>query len=151
METAWVQVFILSLTECVAPAGKTICQESQLDIEFLSRQDCELALEQLMSLKQAAENVIIDPSSASCTISARQRAVFATLDDARVASRDLGAWSAPDAQQRSPDYLKVSHQERLDTLPNCEENDGVAPCKVGQIIVEQGAPTNNVDVWRRDE
>ena len=52
MDTAWIQVFVLTLAECAAPAGKTICQEREFDLQFLTRADCEVALEQLVTLKQ---------------------------------------------------------------------------------------------------
>ena len=52
MDTAWIQVFVLTLTECVAPAGKTVCQERELELQFLTESDCKAALEQLV---QAAD------------------------------------------------------------------------------------------------
>ena len=48
MDTAWIQVFVLTLTECVAPAGKTVCQERELELQFLTESDCKAALEQLV-------------------------------------------------------------------------------------------------------
>ena len=53
MDTAWIQVFVLTLAECIAPAGKTVCQEREFDLQFLTRADCEYALEQLVSLHDA--------------------------------------------------------------------------------------------------
>ena len=32
MDTAWIQVFVLTLAECAAPAGKTVCQEREFDL-----------------------------------------------------------------------------------------------------------------------
>ena len=34
MDTAWIQVFVLTLSECVAPAGKTICQEQAFELDY---------------------------------------------------------------------------------------------------------------------
>ena len=50
MDTGWVQVFVLTLAECVAPAGKSVCQQNQFELTFLNRADCEFALEQLIEL-----------------------------------------------------------------------------------------------------
>lgn len=76
MDVAWVQVFVLTLAECIAPAGKTVCQEHEFELMFLSQSDCEVALEQLVTLKDAAENVIVDKSKSGCAPSARQQSVF---------------------------------------------------------------------------
>ena len=61
MDTAWIQVFLLTIAECVAPAGKTVCQEQELEMLFLNENDCKVALEQLVSLKSSSDNVIVDP------------------------------------------------------------------------------------------
>jgi len=60
MEVAWIQVFILTFAECVAPAGKTVCQEQQFELQFLSKADCEYALEQLIVMKDQAQYVIVN-------------------------------------------------------------------------------------------
>ena len=41
METAWIQVFLLTMSECVAPAGKTVCQEQDVELQFLTQADCQ--------------------------------------------------------------------------------------------------------------
>ena len=43
----------------------------------------------------------------------------------------------------------ASDQERLARLPECGEEGVVAPCKVGEIIVEAG-DVGSVDVWRQE-
>ena len=72
MDTAWIQVFVLTIAECVTPAGKTICQEQQLEMVFLNENDCNVALEQLVSLKSDAEDVIVDAERSKCTPTARR-------------------------------------------------------------------------------
>ena len=149
MDTAWIQVFVLTLSECVAPAGKSVCQEQSLELEFLTRADCEIAMQQLVSLKQDSETVIIDPAKASCIPTARQQQVFASLDAIEEANRDKENWRAPKAGDTDPGITLASHQERLARLPECGEEGVDAPCKVGEIIVESG-DVESVDVWRRD-
>ncbi len=147
MDTAWIQVFVLILSECVAPAGKTVCQEQTLEMQFLTQADCEFARQQLVALKQESESVIVDPAKASCVATARQQRVFASLDAIEEANRDRQDWRAPEIEDTSPGVAFASHQERLARLPDCSEEGVEAPCKVGEIIVE-GGNVEPVDVWR---
>ena len=96
MDTSWIQVFVLTMSECVAPAGKTVCQEQEFDLQFLTRADCEIALEQLVTLKEESASVIIDRSKSSCAASARESAVFASLEAVSGASPKSEGWKAPD-------------------------------------------------------
>jgi hypothetical protein len=102
-----------------------------------------------VSLKQASESVIIDPASASCAATARQRRVYASLDAIEDANRDREDWKPPPVQEAGSGVALASHQERLASLPECGEEGVEAPCKVGEIIIEAG-DVEPVDVWRRD-
>lgn len=150
METAWIQVFILMLSECVAPAGKTVCQERQLELEFLTRASCESALEQLVELKSASENVIVHPDRSRCAPSARELEAFATPEAAREALGDAQGWRAPETGGTGVLPSRAEHQERLASLPTCESTGGEPPCKVGEIIVES-TDEEPVEVWKRDD
>ncbi len=149
METAWIKVFVLILSECVAPAGKTVCQEHEIEMQFLSRAECEVALEQLVSLKDQFENVIVNRERSSCTPSARQQDVFASLDEAKSAASDDAGWREPQDGELQMVASSVSHQGRVEKLKSCEETLGLAPCKIGDIIIE-GATGARVDIWRSD-
>jgi len=149
MDTAWIQVFVLTLSECVAPAGKTVCQEQSFELQFLTQADCEYALQQLVSLKQESESVIIDPAKASCAPTARQQPVFASLAAIEDANRDKGNWKTPKTSDTGPGVALASHRERLASLPDCDADGAEAPCKVGEIIIEAG-DVEPVEVWRRD-
>ena len=151
METAWIQIFLLTLTECVAPAGKTVCQESQFELQFLSRAECEVALEQLLSLKEASETVIVDKEKSVCTPTARQQDVYASLPQLVESIDDLQGFEAPNVQQAAPGATGKRHQARLDNLKTCEESKGVAPCKIGEIIIEDATKGEAVEVWRRKD
>lgn len=150
MDIAWIQVFVLTLAECVAPAGKTVCQEREFDLQFLTRADCEYALGQLVALKNESANVIVDKNKSRCAPSARQSNVFESLDAVNAATQDKQGWRDPANVESSPAATRVSHQGRLEKLQDCEEADGVAPCKMGDIIIE-GATGDPVEVWRRDQ
>ena len=149
MDTAWIQVFVLTLSECVAPAGKTVCQEQSFELQFLTQADCEFALQQLVTLKQESASVIIDPARASCAPTARQQPVFASLEAIEAANRDTANWRAPKGSDAVPGVAQASHQERLASLPECGGEGVEAPCKVGEIIIEAG-DVEPVEVWRRD-
>ena len=149
METAWIKVFVLVLSECVAPAGKTVCQDQQIEMQFLSRADCEVALEQLVSLKDQFDNVIVNRQQSSCTPSARQQDVFASLEDAKSAASDDAGWREPQDGEPQMVASSVSHQSRVEELTSCEESLGLAPCKMGDIIIEAATGTP-IDIWRSD-
>ncbi len=149
METAWIQVFILTLAECVAPAGKTVCQEQQFELQFLTRADCEYALEQLIATKDETDYVIVNRQKSGCAPSAVESNVFASLEAINEAHRDSAGWRAPDAGDKRRALVSKDHHQRLVELKTCEETDGAAPCKVGDIIVEE-ATGDRVDVWKRD-
>lgn len=150
MDTAWIPIFVLSFAECVAPAGKTVCQEHEFELQFLTQADCEAALEQLIAVKDASETIIVDKKKSRCSPSARQHAVYANLADVSTAVADDEAWIAPDAQAPVKDSMKKAHQERLESLPACEDSKGVAPCKIGEIIIEEAEAPKQVEVWRRE-
>ncbi len=147
METAWIQVFILTLSECVAPAGKTVCQQQQFELEFLSRRDCEYALEQLVAMKDELDNVIVDHGKSGCTASAREASTYKSVDAIRNANVDN--WHEPANIEQRRAVVNEEHAQRLANLKSCDETGGKAPCKVGNIIVEE-ATGPSVDVWRRD-
>lgn len=149
MDTGWIQVFVLTLAECVAPAGKTVCQESELELVFLTEADCRAALEQLVELKSEADDVIVDAGRSGCTSTARQKQVFADLDAINDANRDNPGWRAPAMEAPGPGPSRVAHEQRLERLKTCDETNGVAPCKIGEIIIE-GANSRPVDVWRQE-
>ena len=149
METAWIQIFILTFAECVAPAGKTVCQEQQFELQFLSRADCEYALEQLISMKDEAEHVIVNRQKSGCTSSAVESNTFASLEDINEAFKDTAGWRAPNEGDMRRSVVNKDHRERLAELMSCEETSNVAPCKIGDIIVED-ATGDSVEVWKQD-
>jgi len=147
MDTAWIQVFVLTLSECLAPAGKTICQEQEIQLQFTTEADCELARDRLVSLGDRADDVIVNKEKTHCAASARQQAVFATQEDVRQQSDTV--WTAPATDEKIPlDFAQEAHQKRLENLPSCEDVSGATPCKIGDIIIE-GASEKQTEVWRK--
>jgi hypothetical protein len=149
MATAWIQVFILTFAECVAPAGKTVCQEQQFELQFLSRADCEYALLQLITMKDEADNVIVNRQKSGCVPSAVESEIHASLDAINAAHKDTANWRMPRENDIQRTLANKDHQARLAALMSCEETSNVAPCKIGDIIVED-ASDNSVEVWKSD-
>lgn len=150
MDTTWIQIFVLTLAECVAPAGKTVCQEHEFELQFLTQSDCQFALEQLITLKDAADNIIVDKSKSGCAPSARQHSAYSSLVEVAEAVEDKQGWKEPAVQASVPGATQKLHKDRLDSLRTCEESKGVAPCKIGEIIIEEATQGDPVEVWRRD-
>jgi hypothetical protein len=149
MATAWIQVFILTFAECVAPAGKTVCQEQQFELQFLIRADCDYALEQLIAMKDEADHVIVNRQKSGCVASAVESETFASLDAISEAHKDTAGWRVPGENDVQRTVVNKDHNERLAELMSCEETSNVVPCKIGDIIVED-ASGDSVEVWKSD-
>ena len=147
MDTAWIQVFVLTVAECVAPAGKTICQEREFEMQFVDRATCELAMERIIWLADGASDVIINEEATRCEASAVERPVYSSLEEVRETVGQSYAWHAPGGSTPGQDFTQKAHKERLDSLPTCEEAKGVAPCKIGEIIIEKAAE-QRAEIWR---
>ena len=150
MDTGWIQVFVLTLAKCVAPSGKTVCQEQAFELAFLTQADCDTALEQLVTLKDAAEDVIVDKGKSRCEASARRQPVYTSLAEASRSVGDQVAWRAPEVQERSAAAADVNYESRLKALKTCDETGGDAPCKIGEIIIEDAISGEPVEIWRRE-
>lgn len=149
METAWIQIFILTFSECVAPAGKTVCQEQQFELRFLNRPDCEYAFDQLVASKEELDYVIVNRQKSGCAPSGVQVEAFASFEAIQLANKDTVDWRMPGTQVSERADVNKKYSERLKNLMPCDETDYVVPCKVGEIIVEEvtGDP---VEIWKRD-
>lgn len=150
METAWIQVFVLTIAECMAPAGKTVCQEREFELMFLTETDCQVALEQLITLKEASANTIVDRARSGCAPTAREADAYASLEAINEANKDQIGWRVPGPDDDSSSTTRLAYEDRLAALKTCEETKGVTPCKVGEIIIED-AMGEPIEVWRRDQ
>lgn len=158
MDTSWIQVFVLTLSECVAPSGKTVCQQQEVQYQFSDREDCEAVLQELIAAKANDENVIVNESRSRCLPTAKEQQVFASLDEANQQLADSAGWGilpAGGKQEQEPSQpssngTHAAYQSRLENLPECDAEDRVTPCKVGQIIVESDT-AKDVQVWKKKE
>ena len=150
MATAWIKIVILTFSECVAPAGKTVCQEQQFELQFLGQADCEFALQQLIAMKGEADHVIVNRQKSGCAPSAVESNTFASLEAINEEYKDATGWRVPPGAggvRRAA--INKDHGERLADLMSCEETGGVVPCKIGDIIVEE-ATGDRIEIWKQD-
>ncbi len=150
MDAAWVKVVVLTLAECVAPEGKTVCQEQDTQFYFFEEEQCETVLQQLIEYRNGLDNVIVNAAKSSCLTAVLNRPTFSSQSEAdRVYSGTKGLIdTSADAPEK--DFIQVAHEKRLDELPECTANVDVKPCKQGQIIIEQSdAP--QTQVWRQEK
>lgn len=150
METVWVQIFILTIAECVAPVGKSVCQEQQFELQFLSRTDCEYALQQFVAAKDELDYVILNRAKSGCIPSAMEVDSYQSRDAINAANSDITDWRMPGNTEARRAEVNADHRERLAVLKTCEETGGAAPCKIGEVIVEE-ATGESVEIWRRDK
>lgn len=149
MDTAWIQVFVLSLSECAAPAGKTVCQEQEINYQFFDKAECEEVLEQLVAYKNSAENIIVRENQSRCLPTIRQTTTYESVREANENLSGLEDWGMVPVEQEGPKVTSEAHKARLEELPACDNDYSVTPCKVGQIIVESDG-RERVPVWQRD-
>ncbi len=149
METAWIQVFVLTLTQCLAPSGKMVCQEETVEYYFSSEDDCARVLVQMVDLAARADNIIVDRERSDCRPGVKQTQVYASGDEARAAMTGGANVLLIDDEVPPPDFMQSAHNDRLNEMRPCEDTDGVAPCKIGEIIIEAAAEGPKTQVWRQ--
>ena len=151
METAWIQVFVLTLTQCIAPAGKMVCQEETVEYHFTNEDDCARALVQMVDMAARADNIIVDRERSNCHPAAKESIVFADADAAKTSLANAEDFVLIDGKAPPPDFMQAAHDDRLKDLKSCEETNGVAPCKIGQIIIEAAEEAPKTEIWRQQK
>ena len=149
METAWIQVFVLTLTQCIAPAGKMVCQEETVEYYFASEDDCARALVQMVDLAARADNILVDRERSDCKPGIKETRVFASGDDARSSMSSGQDVVLIDNKVPPPDFMQSAHNDLLQDMQSCEETDGVAPCKSGDILIDAAAEVRKSQVWQQ--
>lgn len=150
MDTSWIEIFVLTFVECVAPAGKSVCQEQQFELKFHNQTDCQYAMQQLIKAKDELDYVIVDRSKTRCAPTAAVVGAYSSLDAINAANENTSGWLATQKGKKRRGALNKNHSERLDQMKTCEKTQGIAPCKIGEVIVEE-ATGDSVDVWKRNK
>jgi len=149
METGWIQIFVLTLTQCIAPAGKMVCQEESVEFQFADQVDCEVALVQMMDVAARVDSVIVVRERSNCRAMTKEVEIFASANEAGEPFNGAASVAANVNDDPPLDFTQSAHQERLKELYNCDEVAGVAPCKIGEIIIEAAQDDEDTQVWRR--
>lgn len=150
MNEAWIQIFILTMSECVAPSGKTVCQQQEYQLEFANESACEVAREQFVALKALTDNIIVDTGRTQCKAATREQTVYSSQEEASDALAIPADIPVAESAAKVADSTRTAHQERLDSLSSCEDARGARPCKVGEIIMEADTE-QRADVWRQGQ
>jgi len=149
METVWIQVFVLTLTQCIAPSGKMICQEEAVQYQFLNKTDCEHALVLMTNVASGADNVIVNKENSHCRPAAVESMAFNNVDEANAKYGNAEGWRVLGDENQSADFTQSAHQDRLKNLHECGDVANVPPCKVGQIIIEASVDGPSPEIWHQ--
>lgn len=150
MDIAWIKVVVLTLAECVAPEGKTVCQEQQINYYFVDEVQCQKVLEQLIDYRDGFENVIVNKADSSCRPAAKDLQVFASRSAADAYFEEMGGLGIISDEPSMKDFLQERHDMRLESLNVCDDVNSVTPCRRGEIIIES-MTGNKTEVWRQGE
>ncbi len=149
METAWIQVFILTLTQCIAPEGKMVCQEEVVEYQFADQVECEVALYQMFDVAARVDDVIVNREGSYCRAAAKEIRIYASANDAVPQSEGGDDVEMLPIKEPRLDFTQTAHIERLQSIPNCTDVANVPPCKIGEIIIESDTEPENIEIWRR--
>ena len=151
METVWIQVFVLTLTQCIAPTGKMVCQEEAVQYQFRNKDDCEHALVQMVNVASSADNVIVNKNSSYCRPAVTESQAFASVEQANAKYGNAEGWQVLTDGKQPANFTQTADQDRLKNLHECEDVAGVAPCKIGQIIIEASADRPTPEIWQQQK
>ena len=149
MDAAWIKVVVLTLAECVAPEGKTVCQEQQVQYYFVDDAECQKVLEQLLDYRDGFDNVIVNRGNSSCQSASKNLEVIEFRSDEDPGLVDQDSIVAAGNRPREKDYMQERHDLRLQSLPVCDDSELVTPCRRGEIIIES-VTENKTEVWRQN-
>lgn len=126
-----------------------VCEEESVQFQFADQVHCEVALAQMLDVAARVDNVIVKRASSHCRTVTKEVKVFASAEEAGRQFEGAENLAMLEVDDPPPDFTQTAHQERLKSLHNCDEVAGVAPCKIGEIIIEAAAETESSGVWRR--
>lgn len=150
MDAAWIKVVVLTLAECVAPEGKTVCQEQEVQYYFVDEVECQQVLEQLMDYRDSFENVIVNRAQSNCRAGTKNMQLYQSGSEADPDFAVAEGVGLASAKSKPKDFMQERHDLRLQSLPVCDDNRLVTPCRRGEIIIES-VSENKTEVWRRDQ
>ena len=150
MDAAWIKVIVLTLAECVAPEGKTVCQEQEVQYYFFDEVECQKVLEQLIDYRDGFDNVIVNKEDSSCLPAAKNSQVFRSWSEADRFFAGTEGWGILYDEPAPKDFWQDRHDKRLQDLLVCDGENLITPCRRGDIIIE-GVTENETEVWKNNQ
>ena len=149
MDIAMIKVVVLTLAECVAPEGKTVCQEQEVQYSFVDEVECQKVLEQLIDYRDGFDNVIVNKEASNCSPATRSSEVVSGGSDEDPNFVDADGYVVVGGNPKQKDFMQERHELRLGTLQVCDDQQLITPCRRGDIIIESLAG-NKTEVWRQN-
>lgn len=109
METAWIQVFVLTLTQCIAPSVKMICQQESVEFQFADQVDCEVALAQMLEVAARVDNVIVVRENSHCRAATKEVRVFGDAESAGAQFAGAENIAMLPNDDPPPDFTQTAH------------------------------------------
>jgi len=150
MDAAWIKVVVLTLAECVAPEGKTVCQEQEVQYYLYDDAECQKVLEQLIDYRDGFDNVIVNKEGSSCLPATKNLRVVASEPATDQYSTNGKALGVNSDQPKKKDFMQEQHDLRLQSLKVCDDEKLVTPCRRGDIIIES-VTDNKTEVWKQSQ
>lgn len=150
MDIAWIKVVVLTLAECVAPEGKTVCQEREVQYYFVDEVECQKVLEQLIDYRDNFDNVIVDKEGSGCSAATQSAEVYSSRIDADPSFVDDEGYVVVGESPKQKDFIREQHDTRLESLQVCDDQQLVTPCRRGDIIIES-VSENTTGVWKQSQ
>jgi hypothetical protein len=103
----------------------------------------------MVDLAARADNVLVDRQKSECKPGVKEAQVFASSDEARASLSSTEGVVLIENKKPPPDFMQSAYDERLKNMKTCDETDHIAPCKIGDIIVEASAEPPKTEVWQQ--
>ena len=78
----WLAFYVLTLSYCIAPEGKTVCEREQREYAFSDASDCIHARNELAILYDKYRNVIFYPGESKCHVEVKWVVSYPDKDEA---------------------------------------------------------------------
>ena len=99
----------------------------------------------------AAGYEVIGVSAPGPHVAAIESEVFSGVEEANAYFAGTEGWGVLTGDEEPADFTQSAHQDRLKNLHECADVANVAPCKVGEIIIEAAVDAKTTEVWQQQK
>jgi len=103
----------------------------------------------MIDVAAGAENVIVSRDNSHCRAAAIEGDIFSGVDEANAFFAGNEGWGVRTGDEPAADFTQSAHQDRLKNTHECAEVANVAPCRVGEIIIEAATESKKTEVWQQ--